>query len=293
LLATLSLLGISLAILAATATAADAKRLPYPPGFTIEASNGYSAFVYGVPAWKGHPATLAIFVTGKNRGAFYSTPATVTKGSIQATLGPLGEIAVTFRPSSKAKRERPECGGEPYSVESGYYEGTIAFRGEEEFTQFEATRVPGDLGFLTSFSCPGVLSGGTSGPFEPGAKLDINAHGSRLGPHLTIIKNGPKARAHYEVEVGEVHDEVTIVRAANLIAPATTFTYDPKVRTAMIRPPAPFSGHAKFSRNAKPANRWTGNLAVDLPGRAGVMLTGDNLRTKLVHAHWEWNIGSK
>ncbi len=275
------------------AAPAGAKRLPYPPGFTVEASNGYSVFVYGVRAWKSHPATLAIFVTGKNKGVFYSTPATVTKGSIQAPLGPLGEIAVTFHPSGRAKRERPECDGKPYSVESGYYEGTIAFQGEEEFTQVEATRAPGTLGFLASFSCPGAFSGGTSGPFEPGAKLDVDALGSKLGPHLTIIKNGPKARVHYEAEVAEVHNEVTIVRAANFVAPATTFSYDPKVRTAVIRPPAPFSGSAKFSRDAKPANRWTGNLTIDLPGRAGVALTGGELRAKLVHAHWEWNIGSK
>jgi len=217
----------------------------------------------------------------------------VTEGAIQAPLGALGEIAVTFHPSGKAQKERPECGGKPYSVDSGYYEGTIDFHGEEDFTQFEATRVPGDLGFLANFSCPGVVSGGTSGPLEPGAKLDVNAHGSKLGPHLTVIKNGPKARAHYELEVAEERNGVSIARFANLIAPASTFNYDSKVRTATIKPPAPFSGSAKFRRGAEPTNRWTGNLTVDLPGRAGVTLTGSGLRSKLVHAHWEWDIGSK
>ena len=71
-LAALLLLGVLFGILGAAARPADAKQLPHPPGFTIKASNGYSAFVLGVPAWKTHPATIAIFVTGKNNGAFYS-----------------------------------------------------------------------------------------------------------------------------------------------------------------------------------------------------------------------------
>jgi len=283
------LLGGLLGVLGATAGAADAERLPYPPGFTIEASHGYSAFVLGIPAWKSHPSTLAIFVTGKNNGAFYSTPATVTEGSIQAPLGALGEITVTFHPSGEAKKERPECRGKPYSVDSGYYEGTIDFHGEEDFTHIEATRVPGDLGFLVNFSCPGAGSGGTRGPLEPGAKLDVNAQGSKLGPHLTIIKNQPKARAHFEVEIAEVRDNVSIARFANLIAPANAFSYDSRVRTATIQPPAPFSGSAKFHRAAKPRTRWTGNLTVDLPGRAGVALTGGGLQAKLAHAHWDWH----
>ncbi len=291
-LAALLLLGVLFVILGAAAGPADAKRLPYPPGFTIEASNGYSAFVFGIPAWKNHPATIAIFVTGKNDAAIYNAPATVTEGAIQAPLGTLGEIAVTFHPSGKAHTERPECGGKPVSVDSGYYEGTIDFHGEEGFTEIEATRTPGDLGFLINFSCT-AASGGTGGPFEPGAKLNVSAHGSKLGPHLTVIKNRPKGRAHYGVEAAEVRDGVSIARFTNLIAPAPTFAYDPEVQTATIRPPAPFSGSAQFHRGAKPANRWTGDLTVDLPGRAGVALTGSGLRATLAHVHWEWNIGSK
>jgi len=71
-LAALLLLGVLFGILGAEAGPADAKRLPYPPGFTIEASNGYSAFVFGVPAWKSRPAAIAIFLTGRNKGALYS-----------------------------------------------------------------------------------------------------------------------------------------------------------------------------------------------------------------------------
>lgn len=284
----LSILGALLPIVGATAAPANATRLPYPPGFKIEASNGYSMFVFGVPAREGHPPTLAIFVTGKNDGAFYSAPATVTEKSIQASLGSLGEIAVTFHPSGKARPERSECGGKPFSFDSGRYEGTIDFHGEEGFTGIEATSAPGDLGFLLNIVCPG-MSGSSGGAFMPGAELDLRANRSKTGPHLRVVKNRPKARAHYEVSVSEMSNGVSIERFAGLIAPAGTFSYDPKVQTATLHPPAPFSGSARFHQGAKPQNRWTGNLTVDLPGKAGVALTGGGLRAKLAHAHWDWH----
>jgi hypothetical protein len=66
--------------------------------------------------------------------------------------------------------------------------------------------------------------------------------------------------------------------------PGRHIHYDPKVQMATLHPPAPFSGSARFHRSAKPQNRWTGNLTVDLPGRAGVALTGGELRAKLARA---------
>lgn len=287
-LAALSLLAASFAILGVIAAPASAKRLAYPLGFKIEATNGYSVFAFGVPAHKGHPSTIAVFVTGKNDGAFYSVPATVTETSIQASLGALGEIAVTFHPSGHARTERSECGGKPISFDSGSYEGVIAFHGEEGFTGIEATAAPGDLGLLLDIVCPGI-SGESGGPFLPGAELSVGANRSKLGPHLRVVKNRPDARAHYEAGVSEIHDGVSIGRFASLIAPANTFTYDTKVQTATLRPPTPFSGSAQFHRAAKPSNRWTGNLTVDLPGKAGVQLTGGNLQAKLAHAHWDWH----
>jgi hypothetical protein len=287
-LAALLLLAALLVVVGATAAPANAKRLPYPPAFKIEASNGYSMFVFGAPARKGHPSTIAIFLTGKNDEAFYTAPATVTETSFQASLGALGEIAVTFHPSGQARTERSDCGGKPVSFDSGYYEGTIIFHGEEGFTGVEATRAPGDLGLLLNVVCPGI-SGGRGGPFMPGAELDVDAHNDKFGPHLMVVKNRPKARAHSEVGISEMSNGISIGRFAGLVAPAGTFTYDPKVLTATLSPPAPFSGSAQFHRGAKPANRWSGNLTVDLPGRAGVKLTGGGLKARLAHAHWDWH----
>ncbi len=251
----------------------------------MKASNGYSLFVIGVLAHKKRPANVTLFVTGKASGAFYSAPATVTKSSIQANLGALGEISVSFHPSGQPKTVRSKCGGRPVSFDSGSYEGTIAFHGEEGYADLEAASAPGDLGFLLdTLFCSGSLVG-ADGPGALGAQLTAYADGSRQGPGLQVVKNGPAARAHFDAGLSERRSGISIVRFVNAIAPASTFEYDPQVQAAVVRPPAPFSGTASFNRGAKPANRWTGNLTVDFPGRSGVKLTGPGALATLAHGH--------
>jgi hypothetical protein len=271
------------------------RTLSAPGGFTVKASNGYSMFIVGSPSHSGTPAAIVIFVTGKRAGAIYSAPATVTDTSLRADLGALGEIAVTFHPSGQARTVRSKCGAKPVSFDSGAYEGTIDFHGEEGFTDLEATRASGDLGFLVDLLCPGS-SGERGGPFLPAAELDVEANGprpgphlNREGPHLKVVKNRSSARAHFEVGVSEETEGISIDRFTSLIAPPHSFDYDPQVQTAVVRPPAPFSGTAHFRRNAKSANRWSGDLTVDLPGKAGVKLTGGNLGVSLAHARWKWH----
>jgi hypothetical protein len=265
--------------------------LPAPGAFKIKGSNGYSLLVIGVPTHKGHPANVAIFALGKEGGAIYDAPGVVTKTSMQANLGALGEIFVTFHPSGQAKKVRPRCGGQSFTYDAGSYGGTIRFNGEEGFTSAEATSAKGDLGFLLDIVCPGI-SGGSGGPSVPGAELNAYAGVSRESAHVKVVKNGPTARAHYEAGVSEVHEGISIDRFAGAVEPASTFVFDSKVQTATLRPSAPFAGIGRFSRTAKPANRWSGNLTVDLPGRAGVKLTGDGDQARLVRSHWDFHPNS-
>ena len=265
--------------------------LPAPGAFKISGTNGYSLFVIGAPAHKSEPASVVVFVTGKRSGAVYDAPAVVTKTSMQANFGALGEIAVTFHPSGQAKRVRPSCGGRLVEFDSGSYEGTIRFHGEEGFTSVEATSAKGDLGFLLDILCSGT-SGGSGGPAVRGAELNAYAGASGQSAHVRVIKNRPAARAHDEANVSEVHEGVSISRFASVVEPAGTFMFDSKVRSATLRPSAPFSGTGRFNRAAMPANRWSGNLTVDLPGRAGVKLTGSGDRARLVRSHEDFHPGS-
>jgi hypothetical protein len=262
--------------------------LSAPGAFKIKGSNGYSLFVAGFPAHNGQPASVEIFVSGKRDGAIYGAPGTVTETSMRANFGALGEIAVTFHPSGQAKRERPSCASKSLAFDSGFYEGTIRFKGEEGLTSVEATSAEGDLDVLLDTLCPG-FSGGSVGSDVPGAELNAHVGPSPQRAHVKVVKNRPSARAHYEADVSEVHEGVSIYRFANAVEPASTFVFDPKVQTATLHPSAPFSGTGRFNRAAKPDNRWSGNLTVDLPGQAGVALTGSGDGARLVRSHWNFH----
>lgn len=276
-----------LAIAGEMATPAHgAEPLPAPPGFKVEASNGYSIFVFGAQARQGRPASIGIVATRNRSEAIYFAPATVTDTSIEADLRALGEIDVTFRPSGRARKARSRCDDRPVSFDAGHYEGTIDFHGEEGYTAVETGRGAGNIGFLLDIVCPG-FSGGSSGPFMPGAQLDVDSPGTRFGPNLKIVKNSPGARSHFEAGISEKREGIAISRHVHIFAPPHSFEYDSRVRTATVHPPAPFSGTGHFRRGARRPNQWTGGLSVDLPGNSNVRLTGGGLRARLVHAQWD------
>jgi hypothetical protein len=227
-----------------------------------------------------------VYVRGRSGAVNYFAPATVTETAIRARLGDLGEIDVEFKPSGRARRERSVCGGKPVAFDSGSYVGTIEFNGEQGYTRVHATEAKGDLQFALDIICPGGGSTG-SGPGLPGAELSVVHHISGVGASLTVEKNTPTARSTFEASVAEERDGVGIERFVGVRAPSTAFKYDPLLRTAVVEPPPPFFGRATFRRNAHPANRWSGHLSVDFPGRAGVSLTVGAPSAKLVHARWQ------
>ncbi|MGV1048553.1 MAG: hypothetical protein ACOYD4_08550 [Solirubrobacterales bacterium] len=285
-------MGVALAVLICSATPAAAPAvasgptrahasatgtLPIPGGFRLQASNGYTLQVLSVPPHKGHPGSVLLVVSGTHRGVTYTAPATITESSIQANLGTLGEISVGFQRSGRPATA--QCGKETISFDSGHFEGRIEFHGEEGYTDAEATSVPGNIDFYLKGLCGGFFSGGGGGP-RRGAQLYIR--NPALGPELTVVKSHPGAAAWISVSVTEFTSGIGIHRFTSLRMPTGRFTYDRRLRAATLHPPAPFAGTARFDRDEKAGKRWSGDLTVDMPGRAGVPLTGSALRATLV-----------
>lgn len=266
--------------------AAFAKALSAPGGFELQGTHGYSVLVFALPARGGGHGSALVYVRGRSGAVNYFAPAIVTRTAIRARFGDLGEIDVDFKPSGRLRRERSVCGGKPVAFDSGSYVGTIDFTGEQGYTEVLATEAKGDLQFALDIICSGGRSRG-SGPGLPGAELSVVHHVSGVGASLTAEKNNPGARSVLEASVAEEHDGVGIERFVGVKAPSSAFDYDPLLRTAVVEPPPPFSGRATFRRDARPANRWSGHLSVDFPGRTGVSLTVGAPSAKLVHARWQ------
>lgn len=257
--------------------------------FLVKASNGYSiSFLAGSKRADGQGDAL-LFLRRGHSGAIYGMRATVTADSVRADLGALGRIDMVAVPTVRTKVLRG-C-GERVEVPATAYEGTFEFRGENGYTEASATRLPGREDFFVRIVCGDALTEGESwGPDDPGARLVVRADGGGEDPLLRVRKKGPRARTSIEVAVEERRQGMRIRRSTSMLVGAAAFDYDPRLRFASVAPPAPFSGRATFRRDSAPAGRWTGNLAVDLPGRPNLRLTGQRLTARIAHVRWSRSV---
>jgi hypothetical protein len=260
-------------VLSAGPAPVSARTLPIPGAFRLSGSNGYTIYVLAAPPRAGHSGKVEIFASAKDRGASYIAPATVTETSIQADLGDLGKIAVTFQRTDRAASA--PCGNRMIRFDSGDYAGTIDFQGEEMYTSVEATSAPG---IFVGFCGSGVFG---SSPSERARGAELFVRNPALGPELSVHKSRPDAAAQIDASTSEYSNGILIDRFLRLQIPGSDFTFDRRLRKATVRPPAPFSGSAHFDLGEKAGRRWSGDLSVDLPGKSGLPLTGPTLRATL------------
>lgn len=274
---------------ALTATAASAEGEPETGAFnafTVKASNGYKMRVLAFSRKGYRNGEVLILVGGKGRSVSYLAPATVTDTRVHAELGALGRIDVEFVPSGLQETARSSCDpADKLTYEKGSYVGAVEFRGEEGYTRATATRVPLWMRLLVDFGCASLVGGELSGSRLPGARLRVRRRLDDGNLLLQVNQNRPGGRVWAEAAIEEKRGPIRIAREVEQVYPATSFDFDPKLRFATLRPPPPFSGAALFLRDAKPQNRWRGNLVVDFPGNSNVALTGSRFRSSLVHAH--------
>lgn len=214
----------------------------------------------------------------------YSTPATVTDTTIEADLGELGRISVTRVPIGRTKSVRICHRGPKRQIEVERYEGTIEFHGEEGFTDVSATSAPLESTPLC-FSHDGNEGGGKRpDKVLPGARLDVEKYrGHQYRLEFDAVKERPGARTKVSVEVEEHRGKMEIHRVTSFLATPGALHFSHGLHTATVRPPAPFAGHGSFDDDARGANRWTGNLTVDLPGHSDVPVTGPGFTASLEH----------
>lgn len=278
------LIALGALLSASPALAAQAAAQPpvVPSAFLLQGTNDYSIVVFALQARGGRPATVEITARKGRMSVTYSAPATVTETSIAADLGALGQISVNFQPNGQLITRPFKCARQKIVEVAGSYEGVVSFHGEEAYTDVEATSVPADLRLELGAACGFVTSGGGGSPSLPSAELYVRNPG--LGPRFSVVKAAPKSPARFFVEDSEYDAGISINRYASLTMPAASFRYGANLQTATVHPPAPFSGTARFDRRKKANRRWSGDLAVDLPGVAKAPLTGPLLRAGLMHS---------
>lgn len=250
----------------------------------LEPSNGFQVNLSASSEALGIPAHVSISVATRRSVALYRAPAKVTATSIQADLGPFGEVDLDLYGSGREKMARIRCShGQKYPYETGAWEGVVEFRGEGGYVSGNATRLP-VLPYITSYCGSGSGRGESAGAGETGARLRGKsfAHGRILT--FQVNKNHARGKALFDAELKERRGGVRIYRFASGWLPASAFRYDPDLKTATLSPPAPFSGSADLSRTRNSVSPlWSGDLAIEFPGRR-VPLAGRGMHVSLEHA---------
>ena len=210
--------------------------------------------------------------------------AKVESGAISAHFGPLGSIDVHFVPFAGSHPYKPKCGGDAVRFARGYFEGTVRFSGGHGYPPVDATDARVDPKSELQSKCTGgwVAEGP---PTLPGAELVADSIQSST-PGFEAFKENPDARSSVGAGVSEFDRGVSVIRVVHVLAPAWAFRYSRSLKQAEVRPPAPFSGAGSFNADRPRRHRWSGNLAVDLPGRADVSLTQSPLVGFINPARW-------
>jgi hypothetical protein len=271
-----------LAPVQATAVDSDLKHLF---AFEVDASNGYSIFGLASNERADGRGEVLLVVSRAHASVLYAAPAQLTATSLEADLGALGRISFQAVPSGREKTFQTQCEEDSrVSYEPQSYRGNFEFHGEEGYTEAVTDSPRERFPRLYRGECRTYGSLQLGGDVS-GAGLRLHGRGG-LKLDLTARKNGPNKRTQLQVGVKEERAGISISRQVSQWAGSNAFDYDPLLRAAVLAPPAPFSGSASFHRGATAANRWGGDLTVDLPGRSNVPLVGPRVRATLVAGCW-------
>jgi hypothetical protein len=253
---------------------APAAAVAVPPlGFRVSASHGY--VIHGVAIdgdEVGGPDELSLFVMRRGGGAAYflDRNVVVTETSISADLGALGSIELGFEPNGGRASEPSGCGSHRHRVtfESGAFTGHVDFVGEEGFAEAHSTGARREERLGAALNCES--QGAVVGPQPREALLVLRRRGVQV-----VVSKGVSSHSssRFSAVVKEREGPIQVERWAYVEGGGSAFDFDVPAQVALLRPPAPFSGSARFHRVSGHRGRLTGDLTVALPGRGDLSLT--------------------
>lgn len=238
----------------------------------------------------------------------------VTRNSIRASFADRGSISLRFHPSAKALRANGHAGCTAPRGNAiarlGVFVGELRFRGEGSYTSAEVHRVRGgsvDLAALIACLLGRAPRGQRIelpapklpwGIRLPGIDIGVPRGGSNTPSVPTHPKAGPKpttalaslktpltrtdfaaqekgqGRTRFFAMSQASEGSIGVMRFVTASAPPSAFSFDDTLSSAVVRPPAPFTGEGAYRQGPGTAKSWTGSLAVSFLGAPHVPLTG-------------------
>jgi hypothetical protein len=251
---------------------------PYTlPVFELPASNGYSIYVFGIPATKRAPGKVIVEAWNANTFTSYAATGRVSDGGMRGNLGRFGRVSVRFRRSG-VKRLASLCGQGPEYFTAGSFEGRVRFEGEEGYTAVLDSQIEVEPLYRGPWECASSYSTAGAGR---GVILQVL---SRYG-ETQAVQNDPQSGARFMATAEARSGGVEIRRFAEVTGAPSSFEWDESLKWANAKPPPPFSGTATYRALGGRVTHWEGNLKVDFAGFPGYPLTPGPSYTAFDHGN--------
>jgi hypothetical protein len=216
--------------------------------------------------------------------AYYIAPAKVTAERVTARFGTLGELDYRFASKSNGSID---CSG----AEEGeaVFEGTFDFTGENGYVHIEAAHAEGSFQIYPEpKSCQQKRVARRAVPYHPsysneGATLQSRAGSPAKGRirEVSVFDEGQRGphKVFVFATLAERREGLTVARGVQLTAGSGAFRWNLEKGTATLRPPAPFTGSATFTRRGHHGHgTWKGSLGMPILGGEPVELAGGRFR---------------
>lgn len=257
----------------------------------LRGSHGYGIHVFGVSRNQ-----VWIVVSRGAASAAYLGRGTVSEDEIEGRFGNLGRISVRLDPDSRTEVEEngPGCNGRSSVTRRGRFTGLIRFRGENGYTDVHAESASGFAHRSYRTVCKRSAGSWGQARRQP-PTVSLSAVSSRYprAPWFSVFKEKPPKRsrftsslseANYTVRSIERRPNLGIYRSVSATSSPETFAVTPLGTgpvSATVAPPPPFSGTATYEKSRDGSGTWSGDLAVELPGRGKLPLTDPTYHAKL------------
>jgi hypothetical protein len=237
-------------------------------------------------------------------------------GSIEAKLPGVGRIDLRYEPTAHhiTHIETPNnCISVHTAVDSsGVFRGTIELHGEGGYTTVNAHSARGSLSTFPKQTCRVRVRSKEEIKAEieaagegDGAEIEsLDAFRKLAGGTLTFsatsypisLASLPPHQVDFTATYFHRHDGMWVSANTSVEAKkAEGFTLSPSTgipSEAMVEPPSPFAGSAKFTLPSPPVGEWTGDLRATVPTLGTVDLAGPEFKPLLCDGNECTGMGS-
>lgn len=232
---------------------------------------------------------IELTVRKKGQQAIYVAPGEVSEEGIAVDFGRFGEFVVSYKPFRTLKSRKPgrRCEGEPKTTTEGFLRGTLHFRGERNYVRIEAARVKGTLTLQPEWSCQYGNAGASRARGREAHEDKATLIASSRRDSVTFGAIGSRTEGEHPYTYffavsQEVRDGVGISRFVSAGARSAGFRFDNRRGTAVVDPPAPFAGSARYLRRPHARDGWSGSLTAPLLGLGRMHLARPSFDARMV-----------